>query len=252
MTPPTHGSDEPASSNPSPTARSVSETDGERSVVEIVRALRSGDLAGKSLAPGDRRRCVEHLSAEGCSVVEISDILRVNERTVHRDRKAIREANALTVDPAFAGQMAGTLLGTAEQAMTRIRRFARDRETPAAIKIDAERQCWTITRQLVDTLQSLGYLPRAAQRVDAALTHHIEPPLDDDALAQELAFVETVMREATTDPSLLSQLDHIRGEVARLAVGRSLQSLKSHLSEASTDGTPIPTTSSAPTPDITP
>jgi hypothetical protein len=144
----------------------------ERSVLDMITQIRSGDLDPKTLAPADRQACVAHLCAEGLCVPEIAQFLKHSDRTITRDRRAIQEAAALTHDPQLAGRIAGQLVQEAMVCMDRIRRVSRDRETPPAVKVEAERFCFQILSELTQLLQSLGYLPTAAQRVEADLTHH--------------------------------------------------------------------------------
>ncbi len=133
--------------------------------------MQSRDLSGSSLAADDRRSCVEYLSAEGYSAAEIAGILSVADRTVLRDRQAIKEKNALGRDPALAGQVAGQLIREADSSMGRLRKLARDREAPHAARVEAERSAFGIFRDMVRTLQRLGYLPEAAHHVQADLLH---------------------------------------------------------------------------------
>ena len=131
------------------------------SVLSLIRRLRDGTLTPGSLDSENRRRCVEHLTGEGYSLTEIGEILSVSERTIARDRKAIRRANALTPDPQLADEMVGHLVREAEVSVSRIRRITREKSTPSSARIDGERACWTIAKDLVETLQRLGYLPTA-------------------------------------------------------------------------------------------
>ncbi len=120
--------------------------ESERSVLDLIRGLQAGSTSGASLTPGDRRRCVEHLSAEGYSAAEISEILKVSQRTIARDRTVIRQHNALERDPKLTAEMVGYLVQQAEQGVGRIRRVIRDSHTSPGVKIDGERACWLISR----------------------------------------------------------------------------------------------------------
>lgn len=141
--------------------------------LELLAKVKSGALTGKALAPADRQALVALLAADGLSTPEIAQIIQVTDRTIERDRRAIRDAHAVPKDPRMVEQMVGRLMAEAELAVQRIRRTARDREVEAAVKIDAEHRCFLIVRDLVQGLQRLGYLPTATQKVEADLTHHI-------------------------------------------------------------------------------
>ena len=218
-----------------------------RGVIAVIRDIQSGALAGRNLSPDDRRRCVEHLTAEGYSIAEIAEILGAAERTIARDRAAVREANALRAGPEFAGEMAGQLVRQAESGIARLRRVARERECPHATKVESERAAWSIARELIQCLQRLGYLPEAAQRVRAEVSAGLAgagafgefqaPRLDE--LADEAARLAQIAGRAGPDAApLLGEVERVREVIVRLGVaervGALSTSLSSHISESPT------------------
>lgn len=167
----------------------------ERSVIELIQEIRSGTVDPGCLSAEDRQACVRHLGAEGLAVPEIAQVLRCSDRTITRDRKALQEAAAITPDPALAGRTAGQLIAEAGLCTDRIRRVTRDRDTPAAVKVDGERACFEILTKLVLSLQSLGYLPSAAHQIRAELTHHQGEPPEYTELAAEAGRIAGIARE---------------------------------------------------------
>lgn len=172
-----------------------SEIQNAKGVLEIIRDIKNTSLDPKSLSSEDRRACVMHLGIEGLAVPEIAQILKVSDRTIARDRKAIQEANAIEHDPELAGRFAGRLVAEAETCITRIRRVTRDKKSPHSVKVDGERGCFEILDKLAGRLQSLGFLPTAAQQVQADLTHHLGEPLSINAIQSEAARLEQIERE---------------------------------------------------------
>ena len=65
----------------------------------------------------------------------------------------------------------GRLVSEAEVCIQRIRKFQRDGNASAAAKIDGEHRCFQIVSELSQTLQSLGYLPTATQKIEADLKY---------------------------------------------------------------------------------
>jgi hypothetical protein len=86
--------------------------------------------------------------------------------------------------------MVGHLMAEAEGASVRLRRIARDKGTPAAARVEAERATWGIHVDLVRLLQGLGYLPQAPRPVSARVRFGQE----DEGDAPE---VEELMAELT-------------------------------------------------------
>jgi hypothetical protein len=103
----------------------------------------------------------------------MAHLLGVSTRTIARDRQAIHEQNAIEHDPRLAALFAGRLAAEYEASSSRIRRLARDRETPPAVRMDGEHKCFEMLDRLVQRLQSMGYLPTAAQRVQGEVTHSV-------------------------------------------------------------------------------
>lgn len=206
------------------------------SVLSLIRDLQSGRTSGANLSIEDRRRCVEHLSAEGYSVPEIAEILRANERTVARDRKAIREANALKVEPGFIEQTVGHLVRQAEQSVARLRRMSRDKDSPLSSRVEAERAAWDVGRELVQSLQSLGYLPTAARELKADLRHSVSVgagEADDPDVLKELGRLQAVIDQATAAPDdrarMTAELGRLRASADKILLVERMQQLGAEL-----------------------
>ncbi len=88
-----------------------SESDGEITTLALLRKIESGAIDPKTIAKADRQQLVAFLMSEGYSVAEMCQILKVKQRTIERDKKAIRESNAIARDPKLVEQMVGRLDG---------------------------------------------------------------------------------------------------------------------------------------------
>ncbi len=238
------GRDRAAPPAPEPTAPSEAP---ERSVVALIRDLQAGTTRGTTLAPEDRRRVVEHLWSEGCTVVDTAEIVQVTERTIARDRAAIRSANALEPHEGLVPEVAGMVLRHADQAVARLRRLARDRETPAPTRVEAELGAWAVMRELVETLQRLGYLPAQRLQIDGGVRVEATalPGIDD--LHAELAVLESGLGPEPA-PELVARLAEIRTSVTTLTVRAQMASLAS----ATASATPVPVTPPPPASHATP
>lgn len=164
-------------------------------VLDILRAIKSGQINPRNVRPDDRRLCVAHLVGEGLSVSEVAHVLRISVRTVARDRRAINEENAIQPDARLAGLYAGRLAAEAEATIGRIRRVTRDKDTPQAVKIDGEFKCYDILDRFMQRLQSMGYLPMAAHRIQADLTHNTGDISSLAELKAELTRLESIDAE---------------------------------------------------------
>lgn len=197
-----------------------------RSVLSLIRDVREGRTSGPMLLKEDRIRVVEHLTGEGYSGAEIAEILKVSERTVNRDRIAVRELNALMPSDEMVGQVVGHLVRTAEQVTGRLRRIGREAGAKPVERIEAEKVVWQVQRELVVTLQGLGYLPTAPTSVHARVTTGDDLP-QAEALLAEIDRIESLpeLRAADGTPMVAPGLSDLRGILARSIVVERLNSM---------------------------
>jgi len=166
--------------------------------MDLLKGIKAGTVNPATLLPDQRRPLVALLMTEGQSTAEIAHLLDTSDRTIERDKKAIRENNAISKDPELANIMAGRLADEAQICIQRIRKFQRDSNCPPATKIEGEKACFQITDNLAERLQSMGYLPTAAKKLEADLIHHTNNPLslaEIKSEAQRLQDIEAKLPE---------------------------------------------------------
>jgi len=160
--------------------------------LDLLERIKTGSLDPECISKDDRLLVVRFLIGEGYSTAEMAKVLRVSERTVERDRKELREGNAIQHDPRLVGQFAGQLVLEAEQSTQQIRKAIRGPNVPPAVKVDGYHRCFQIINELCQSLQRMSYLPAAAQKVQAELIHHAGelPTLDEiEAEARRLELI---------------------------------------------------------------
>jgi hypothetical protein len=172
-------------------------SEDEPRTIDLLQQLKAGTLAGAELTIASRRRIVSYLIGDGVPTPEIAQILKVTERTIDRDKRAIRETNAIEKDPKLVAQMVGRLCAEAELTIQRIRRTTREKEVDPAVRVDGEHRCYLVFADMVGRLQRLGYLPTAAQKVEADLTHHVEEIPTSDDLSREIDRIRRIGGEDT-------------------------------------------------------
>jgi transposase len=201
-----------------------------RSPIALIRDLQSGALQARSLSKDSRRACIEHLAAEGWSIAEMAEVLKVSGRTVHRDVAAIREANAVEADERTTAVMVGRLLTQADHSIGRLRRIARERDCESAVRVEAERSAWTIMRELFETLQRVGYVPTAPQQLEAAVLHRHEDAPSAAELEEQARRLLLILKESgDTSSDTLEQLTTLQDSFARSAAAESLAILRKSL-----------------------
>jgi len=176
-----------------------SEKDDGPQTLAILQDIRKGLTDPKSLCPDDRRLLVFFLMIEGQSTAEIAHLLKVSDRTIERDKKALREEIAVTKDPKLLEQIAGGLMSEADICLQRIRKFQRDSNASPDAKMEGEQRCFQIKCNLIEKLQSLGFLPTAAQKIEADLTHRAASTLTLEEIQLEAGRVKQIQENLSAD-----------------------------------------------------
>jgi len=164
----------------------------DESTLSIIQKIKSGDINPIILKKEQRQQCVEALFLEGLNTAAINEILKVNERTIRRDLCDIRERNALTPSPDLVRQLVGDFMMSGSAHCRHLMKLAR-KEGSIGEKAQAEYYAHLVKRDMMLMLQSLGYLPKAADTV--TIEHYLgkdNPKGTIDVLAEELADMEAL------------------------------------------------------------
>ena len=218
----------------------------DESVIALMRRIQRGDLDPQNLAIESRQSCVAHLTIEGYSTPEISEILKVSDRTIIRDRREIRRSNAVQEDPKLVGEIVGQLVSHAEYSIAQIRRTIRDKAVTPRDRIEGVRTSWQIMDQYVARLQSLGYLPSTAMKVHSEIIHHLGTLPGGVEIQDELARIEAIVQtscetgEADQRESTLAAISKLKNEASKLALVEQVDELKQTLAneKGESDGKP--------------
>lgn len=201
----------------------------------LLQKIQSGAITPKSISVSDRRQLVGVLMADGYSTADMAQILKVSDRSIERDKQAIRRSHAIARDPELTPQMVGRLGAEAELTVQRIRKAIRDKKVPAAVKVDGEHRCYQVISDLTQSLQRLGYLPTAAQKLEADLTHHIGEAPDFEELQAETRRLIHITQLAlpgaqegeTADPEVAKRLTKLEEEITRANLASEIEELSS-------------------------
>ena len=194
---------------------------GERTL-GLLQKIQAGTTDPKCIRPAERRLIVSYLMADGYCTADMAQILKVSDRSIERDKKAIRETNALAADPELVEQMAGRLVCEAELSIQRIRKAARDKNTPQAVKVDAEHRCYQIVSDMITSLQRLGYLPMATTRLQADLTHHVGQIPDLSQMQEEVQRLKEIQG---ADRTVKEQLNEIETQLVKVQLVDQIENI---------------------------
>ena len=136
----------------------MNEKSGRRGTLEILKRLRTGGLLPGELSMHERRTCAAFLELEGYTQEEMAEIFHVSRHTISRDLAANRKEAAHLVDDLDVRAVAGGHAAWANHLTAR------------ALKEKDYALVWKIKRELLADLQSLGYLPKVADRHEVRIS----------------------------------------------------------------------------------
>jgi len=141
-------------------AENVKNNDSEKSAVQILQEINSGQFDPRLLDSEGRKCCVEALMGEGYTISHMAQVLKRNEKTIRRDLKEIRAQHALSPSQKFTKELVGELVAKALHHSGYLMRIARSKDALPGEKSQAEFAAWKVIKELVEKLQTLGYLPQ--------------------------------------------------------------------------------------------
>jgi len=210
--------------NPQPSDNTARDT--EERTLSLLQKIQAGTVDSKCIRPAERHLIVSYLMADGYSTADMAQILKVSDRSIERDKKAIRETNALAADPELVEQMVGRLYHEAELSIQRIRKATRDKTTPQAVKVDAEHRCYQIRSDMTASMRHLGYLPTATSKLQADFTHNIGQIPDFAQIQAEVQRLRQITGEIQgTDPQLTEQLNQIEIQLVKVKLANQIENI---------------------------
>ncbi|MBF0216120.1 MAG: hypothetical protein HQL30_03885 [Candidatus Omnitrophica bacterium] len=147
------------------------------------------DLKDSRIDPGTidkelRQQCIEVFLGEGYSVPSIAQIFMKCDKTIRRDIEEIRDRNGLVPSLDLAKKTVGEVVVYARIHRDHLMRLARSRDTSVSERAQAEYFAHRVDMEVVDKLQTLGYLPLKPKTIVGDFTHTLN--VSDDKVIHEL------------------------------------------------------------------
>lgn len=140
--------------------------------VSILQLLKDGSINPKSLTKEERQQCVEVCILEGYTIHQIAQLFRCSEKTISRDIAAIRERNAMTPNSEFVKQMVGDVYQKIMSHHDYLARLAKSSDASVAEKVGAISAACKALTDLIELLQSVGYMPLRPKQITGDIYHH--------------------------------------------------------------------------------
>jgi transposase len=179
----------------------TSKKDEELPIFSLIQQLKDESLDPRTLPKELRQQCVEVLLAEGYSESAMAQILKRSEKTIKRDLQEIREKNALSPNLELARQIIGETVQRARMHQGYLVRLARSKDATVSEKAQSEYLAWKVQKELIEKMQSLGYLPSRPQEITGDIYHHMSLQEEEQSFAEiktMITQIESVARETDT------------------------------------------------------
>jgi len=200
----------------------------EGAAIKVIQDINSGACDPLLLDKATRQQCIEVLIAEGYSHPQLAQLLKRSEKTISRDTQEIRRKNALTPSMEFAQETIGELVLRARQHASSLVRLARSKDSSTSEKAQSEFLAWRVFRDLVDKLQTLGFLPLKPQEVTGDIYHHVLEKDDDslEGVKKMISEVELVAKETGTfNQDLSDEISQLNAQIEKAEVTLKVKNL---------------------------
>jgi len=201
--------------------------DEEKPILSLLQNIQSGAVDPRDINKELRQQIVEVLLLEGTMVPQIAQILKVSDKTIRRDIADIKERNALTPSLELAKQTIGDMKMRAEAHRSHLMRLARTQDATVSEKSLAEYYAWKISKELVEKLQSVGYLPMVPYKIDAEIYHHNEEEAQTlGELKDELTGLERIAKQGgISDKSIEERIKLLRLKIEKAEIANDIEKL---------------------------
>lgn len=112
--------------------------------------------------------------------------------------------------------------------------MSRERDAPHAVRVEAEKACYGILVIMTERLQSLGYIPIAAQRIEADVRHESATIPTHKEITFEIQRLEAIAQEAG-DGDVLNTLKQLKGTATRARLVERVGDVEVHLNTKDRD-----------------
>jgi len=133
---------------------------------QLLQQISAGEVdVASDLSVDARRACVAELSDQGFAISEIATLLRVSSRTVNRDRRFLRHAEAIEPSLRLSDELLGEMHRLTQASVQRLTRMANDETAPAYARLWAEDAMTRAYKRFIDTANELRYLRGGGERL---------------------------------------------------------------------------------------
>jgi hypothetical protein len=198
-------------------------------VLTMLQQLRDGILDPKQIAKDTRRQLVEVLYSEDYTIYQVAQIFNCSEKTIQRDLADIRKQNAIVPSASFASEMVGELVSKARQHCSVLGRISKSSNSTPQEKTISSVAGWKIIKELVERLQSLGYLPSRPTEIVGDIFHHSveSDEMTPEEMRRMLASIEDIGKDNDIlDEEVITKIESLKVRIAQTEIAQEIGHLE--------------------------
>jgi len=189
-----------------------------KDVVQLLQEINSGLTDPRLFDKPSRQSCLEALRLEGYTASQAASVLKVSEKTILRDLKEIRERNSLSPNVQFAKEFTGEFFQRALGHHDYLTRLARSKNGSLGEKAQCEYAAWRVLRELIEKLQSAGYLPAMPRQLELMVDSRDDEQSMED-LKAKISAIETTAKECgSLTPEVAEKISKLKLRVEKYEV----------------------------------
>jgi len=194
-------------------------------ILSLLQEIQSGKIDPRDIDKDVRTQVVEVLLLEGTSIPQIAQILKVSDKTIRRDIAEVKKRNALIPSVDLAKKLVGDLAMKAETHRSHLMRLARTQGASVSEKSLSEYYAWKVSKELVEKLQFLGYLPLVPHKIAADVYHHEEEDVQTlGELKDDLTVLEGMAeKEGKLDKEMKERINFLQLKIERSEISEELE-----------------------------
>ncbi len=204
----------------------------QKPILTLIQDIKDGRVAPEAIDKELRQQAIEVLMAEGYSVASMAQIFRKCDKTVRRDLEEIRQRNALMPDIELAKKLIGELVVYARIHRDHLMRLARSKDTSVAERAQAEYYAHRVETELVDKLQTLGYLPLKPKTIVGDFTHTVNESTEKsvvDLRGQLVEIEKVVMEDKALSLEFKEEISTLRKRLEKADIEGDIEKLSSKI-----------------------
>ncbi len=197
----------------------------EQPILTLIQQLKSGQVNPETIDKDLRQQCVEVFQAEGYSISTMAQIFQKCERTLKRDIDAIWDDKKLGPSIELVKRIVGEIVAYSRIHRDHLMRLARSKDASVSERAQAEYYAHRVEMELVDKLQTLGYLPLKPKTIVGDFTYNMqvndEKSIDD--LKMQLVEIEKLaLEQGGLTPELEIEVKRLKKRIEQVEIEKDI------------------------------